>query len=89
MNQRMLKNNQKENRVLLKYICKACGTSRFLTIPKEEVLCAKCNKPMEKEIGNVSTAIDSTPESRFISEEAIYGRIEKSIRSQSRTSKER
>lgn len=72
--------------MLLKYTCKTCGTSRFLTIPKEEVLCAKCNKPMEKETGNVSTSLDSTPEARFIAEEAITGRIEKSLGYKSKTS---
>ena len=65
--------------MVIEYFCKECGTSRIVTTEKVP-LCTNCNKPMSKEmVEQLNTAIDTTPEVRFIDHEAISGTIAKNV----------
>lgn len=60
------------------YTCNNCGTKRYFS-KVLEVTCTVCGTPMKKADGPISTDVDTTAETRFMNEEALYGRIEKSM----------
>lgn len=62
--------------MLIKYICKNCNSKRiFSSIQKEIPLCKICNSEMKLCKNNVAVNIFSTPESRYLGDEALFGTI--------------
>lgn len=62
--------------MFIKYICPNCKEIRYLSsIKKEDVLCKKCGNKMEVSKKNTSVEILSTPEARYLGDEAMYNTI--------------
>ena len=62
--------------MFIKYICDNCKSKRvFSTVQKDTILCKKCNNKMKLCKDCISVNVMSTPEARYIGDEAMFGTI--------------
>lgn len=60
----------------IKYTCEACNKMRcFSKLPTTEILCPNCNNSMTTSKSDITSEIMTTPESRYLGDEAIYNTI--------------
>lgn len=62
--------------MFIEYKCKKCGAERcFSAVQKDKVVCKKCGSEMESTQDNISIDQYTTPEARYLADEAIYNTI--------------
>lgn len=66
--------------MFIKYVCPKCNSSRvFSTVKKEKVFCKNCNAEMFLPKSEVTSEVFTTPEARYLGDEAIFNTIGKRI----------
>ncbi len=61
--------------MIITYVCKNCGSKRFLSKVEENVLCKKCSSVMEIPRSEINSDSITTQEARFIADEALYNTV--------------
>lgn len=61
--------------MIITYVCKNCGSKRFLSKVEENVLCKKCSGVMEISRSEINSDSITTQEARFIADEALYNTV--------------
>lgn len=68
--------------MFIKYICSnpGCKSTRvFSSVKSEKVICDKCNSEMLLEKNNVTSEVFTTPEARYLGDEALFNTVGKRI----------
>lgn len=66
--------------MFIKYICPNCNSSRsFTSVQKNKVLCKECNTEMILPRNDITSEVFSTPEARYLGDEALFNTIGKRI----------
>lgn len=60
----------------IKYICPNCKETRYLSsVHSDKVFCDKCGQEMKVSKKNTTVEVLSTPEARYMGDEAIFNTI--------------
>lgn len=62
--------------MFIKYTCAKCGKTRcFSKIQTDEVICPNCNTVMTTPRADVAVEVMTTPEARYLGDEALFNTI--------------
>lgn len=62
--------------MFIKYVCSKCNKKRvFSAVQKDKVFCKGCGAEMSLQKGDLVVEVMTTPEARFMADEALFNTI--------------